>query len=126
MTTKQEHAMKAIVSVLLGWMLLTMAPAAVGEVPAFPGAEGYGATATGGRGGRVIGGVPDRAAETALDGNRAGGRSRAGRLRGRTGDIATTCVVAWPQALQRRFESFRLISMRARRPRSYVGHWRAS
>lgn len=30
------------------------APAAVGELPAFPGAEGFGARVTGGRGGRVV------------------------------------------------------------------------
>ncbi|MBL9207835.1 MAG: hypothetical protein JNN01_22320, partial [Opitutaceae bacterium] len=30
------------------------APAVTGMVPAFPGAEGFGARATGGRGGRVI------------------------------------------------------------------------
>jgi hypothetical protein len=33
---------------------LVAMPVSAGDVPAFPGAEGFGARATGGRGGRVI------------------------------------------------------------------------
>lgn len=40
-------------SFLLGWFLLSSATASQAQLPAFPGAEGFGAVATGGRGGAV-------------------------------------------------------------------------